>query len=227
MKKIDFEELRNKNNGSHSVTPGETPAPINDPIVVLKKLFKTKEYGNKILDKNPIVNKYKQKHLEDLKKEQRKQQLKLQKQFAEDKITTPANFDALSSRIGSEKNEEQSIPFKRTEEDYRKLHQDDYEDALHKNEPHKDTMIGAPATTHHLRNKLESLRKMFDEDDTVQLRMQQGYFQNVPALAAMPDYEFDSKLPKHVFDNAHNRRLKKEIQSQETSQYPSDHELGE
>lgn len=59
MKKIDFEELRNKNNGSHTVTPGETPAPVNDPIVVLKKLFKTKEYGNKILDKNPIVNKYK------------------------------------------------------------------------------------------------------------------------------------------------------------------------
>jgi len=74
-------------------------------------------------------------------------------------------------------------------------------------------MIGAPATTHHLRNKLESLRKMFDEDDTVHLRMQQGYFQNVPALAAMPDYEFDSKLPKHVFDNAHQRRPKKDIQS--------------
>ena len=77
MKKIDFEELRNKNNGSHSVTPGETPALVSDPIVVLKKLFKPKEFGNKILDKNPIVNKYKQKHLEDLKKQQRKQQIKL------------------------------------------------------------------------------------------------------------------------------------------------------
>jgi len=86
MKKIDFEELRNKNNGSQSVTPGETPALINDPIVVLKKLFKPKEYGNKILDKNLIVNKYKQKHLEDLKKQQRKQQIKLQKQYAEDQV---------------------------------------------------------------------------------------------------------------------------------------------
>ena len=34
-------------------------------------------------------------------------------------------------------------------------------------------------------------------------------------------------INKHVFDNAHHRRPKKDIQSQETSQFPSDHELAE
>jgi hypothetical protein len=73
MKKMDFEEMRAKNNGSSINADGQTVAPLPDPISVLKKLFKPKEFGNKILDKNPIVNKYKQKHLEDLKKAQRKQ----------------------------------------------------------------------------------------------------------------------------------------------------------
>jgi len=41
-------------------------------LVVLKKLFKPKEFGGKILDKNHIANKYRQKYLEDMKKEKRK-----------------------------------------------------------------------------------------------------------------------------------------------------------
>jgi hypothetical protein len=40
-----------------------------DPLVVLKQLFKSKEFGNKIYDKNHIANKYRHKYLEDLKKE--------------------------------------------------------------------------------------------------------------------------------------------------------------
>jgi len=49
-------------------------------LVVLKELFKPKEFGGKILDKNHIANKYRQKYLEDMKKERRKvqaQQLKV------------------------------------------------------------------------------------------------------------------------------------------------------
>ena len=64
---MDFEEMRAKNNGSSINAEGQVVVQ-QDPISVLKKLFKPKEFGNKILDKNPIVNKYKQKHLEDLKK---------------------------------------------------------------------------------------------------------------------------------------------------------------
>lgn len=152
MKKIDFDELRNKNNGSQSVTPGETPALVNDPIVVLKKLFKPKEFGNKILDKNLIVNKYKQKHLEDLKKQQRKQQIKLQKQYAEDQVEQPTQFDVISSNMASERQDEvpamQPLSFRRSGADYKSLQQEvTYVDALHKNEPHKDTMIGSAGTT--------------------------------------------------------------------------------
>jgi len=56
-------------------------------------------------------------------------------------------------------------------------------EAIHKNDPSKDTMIGVPPTSHNLKAKLDGLRKIFDEDDTAHLRMQQGHFQNVPTLA--------------------------------------------
>jgi hypothetical protein len=55
-------------------------------------------------------------------------------------------------------------------------------------------MIGVPPSTHHLKAKLEGLRKIFDEDDTAQLRMQQGHFQNVPTLANSTEFDIDRKL---------------------------------
>jgi hypothetical protein len=61
------EQLRAKNNGSIGNGGKE-----EDPLVVLKKLFKPKEFGGKILDKNHIANKYRQKYLEDMKKEKKK-----------------------------------------------------------------------------------------------------------------------------------------------------------
>ena len=78
-----------KNNGSNGAANGGKE---EDPIVVLKKLFKPKEFGGKILDKNHIANKYRQKYLEDMKKERRKaqaQQLKVQKQYEEDSVMSP------------------------------------------------------------------------------------------------------------------------------------------
>lgn len=39
-----------KNNGQSSV--------VEDPLLVLKQMFKPKEFGPKILDKNHIANKY-------------------------------------------------------------------------------------------------------------------------------------------------------------------------
>ena len=59
-----LEQERAKNNGS--VNKNE------DPLVVLKKLFKPKEFGGKILDKNHIANKYRQKYLEDMKQEKKR-----------------------------------------------------------------------------------------------------------------------------------------------------------
>ena len=71
MKELDFESLKNKNNGSQQQPPGGGPgkATETDPLVVLKHLFKTKEFAFKILDKNHIANKYRQKYIEDVKKE--------------------------------------------------------------------------------------------------------------------------------------------------------------
>jgi hypothetical protein len=46
-----------------------------------------------------------------------------------------------------------------------------FAEILHNQEPAKDTMIGVPATTHNLKMKLDGLRKIFDEDDTAQLKM--------------------------------------------------------
>jgi hypothetical protein len=70
------EQIRAKNNGSVGHGPA---AKEEDPLVVLKKLFKPKEYGSKILDKNHIANKYRQKYLEDMKKEKKKMQAQLLK----------------------------------------------------------------------------------------------------------------------------------------------------
>ena len=46
--------------------------PLYKQEIVLKKLFKPKEFGGKILDKNHIANKHRQKYLRDMKKEKRK-----------------------------------------------------------------------------------------------------------------------------------------------------------
>lgn len=48
MQKLGLDEMRAKNNGQTN----------DDPLVVLKQLFKSKEYGGKILDRNHIANKY-------------------------------------------------------------------------------------------------------------------------------------------------------------------------
>lgn len=42
--------------------------------------------------------------------------------------------------------------------------------------PQKDTMLGAPTSTIHLKNRLDSLRKMFDEDDQQQVQAKQGFY---------------------------------------------------
>lgn len=83
MKKMEEEQQEKAKNN------GPTPIPEQDPLVILKKLFKPKDFGNKIHDKNHIANKYRQKYLEDMKKEKRRQQaqqLKLQKQYEEDNL---------------------------------------------------------------------------------------------------------------------------------------------
>jgi hypothetical protein len=53
MKRFEEQKLDSiklKNNGSNA--PGAPPAKEEDPLVVLEKLFKPKEFGAKILDKN-------------------------------------------------------------------------------------------------------------------------------------------------------------------------------
>lgn len=65
IKQLESLHLPSKNNGSKDAAP-ITP---DDPLMVLKQLFKPKEHASKILDKNHIANKYRQKYLEEMKKE--------------------------------------------------------------------------------------------------------------------------------------------------------------
>ena len=81
--------LKKKAAEDSSINNGQQVAAVEeDPLVILKQLFKTKEYGPKILDKNRIANKYRLKYVEDMKKEKNRQQVKLQKQFKEDERLT-------------------------------------------------------------------------------------------------------------------------------------------
>lgn len=52
-------------------------------------------------------------------------------------------------------------------------------------------MIGAPATTQQLRNRLDNLRKMFDEDEDMnqQSKKTKGFFILPAATTTNPDYE--------------------------------------
>lgn len=70
MKNLDLNGMKSKNNGSIN---GSTPT-VDDPLLVLKKLFRHKDHKTRILDKNQIANKYRHKYLEDMKKEEKRNQ---------------------------------------------------------------------------------------------------------------------------------------------------------
>ena len=79
--------------------------------------------------------------------------------------------------------------------------------------PQRDTMIGAPSTTQHLKTRLDSLRKMFDEDDSAKLRGEShgaaNYFSSIPHQEIHMqhhEYDYDLKIPRNVSDHRQQRK---------------------
>lgn len=95
------------------------------------------------------------------------------------------------------------------------------DDSLAGKIPHKDTMIGANTATQHLKNRLDSLRHMFDEEESVHLKAKEGLFSHIPTK--QPKFEHhDGKIARNVGDQ---RKPRKNFQSQDTSLYASDNEV--
>ena len=82
-------------------------------------------------------------------------------------------------------------------------------------------MIDTHETALNLRFKLDNMRKIFDEDESEQLRVKQGFFSVNPNTSNFPDFEYDSKVPKAVKDSKKERRS---FKSQDASMYPSENE---
>ena len=67
-------------------------------------------------------------------------------------------------------------------------------------------MLGAPTSTLHLKNRLDSLRKMFDEDNDMQIKAKQGFYTNNPPPQHFPNFDYEQKIPRNVFDHKKERK---------------------
>jgi hypothetical protein len=69
MRHLEAGVLKPKINGQPTAPPTGALPTSDDPLIVLKQLFKPKHFGSKILDTNHIANKYRHKYLAEMKKE--------------------------------------------------------------------------------------------------------------------------------------------------------------